>query len=612
MNFLDPVLPIAGDECPASYVSRLARANFIKSAHQFCQLIGLPFQGIIRGCTDTFNALSKLTGIPSDDLARNAVRTDTTGSTLRNERLLRPNIRRSQVFVCAECLKGDIADSRLQPEQAAYGRIIWRLAGVHTCPKHSIALTEVARADTGTMYDFATLVSPKLNDLPKLVLEAERRPASGLESYIADRLEGTSGRSEFLDNLDLFAAVKTCEVFGAAALFGRKHNLKTLSPEQWRICGGKGFDIARTGEPAIRAFLAEMNASYLASRVPNEGPHARFGKLYEWIAAVGEQPSYGPVRDLIRRSIIETVPIGPPAKLFGTVIEERRVHSIRTASLETGMHAMGLRKALQATGIVGGDQSKLQDHRVLFDAQKAQPILKKLKGAMSLKEAEAYTNAGRVHTKLLFEHGFIKPVLGDVAKKLKTLLFAPADLDGFLEKLLIGAEPVVEPAVGMTGIAKAAKFANCSAMLIVRAILEGKLSKRARLVGERGYAALLVDVAEVRQHVSKPALEGLTLEAVMTEMGTFHAVVRALIDNGKLRTYRAAHPVNNQSLTLVSRAELDAFRTKYVSLAELAKREHKHPRAVRAALEQIGIVPTPELDKATYRIIFYRREDISP
>jgi hypothetical protein len=611
MNFIDPVLPISEDECPTSYISRLSRANFVQSAHQFCHLIGLPFRGIVTGCMDTFKALSRLTAIPAEDLARNALRTNKFGTTLRDERLLRYNIRRSQVFICPDCLKADISTSRRPPDQAAYGRILWRIAGVHTCPEHGIALTEIARADTGTMYDFATLTSRRLDDLPKLADEAERRPASGLERYIADRLRGTSGRSGFLDGLDLFAAIKTCEIFGAASLFGRKHNLKTLLPPQWRICGGKGFDIVQAGEPAIRAFVAEMNASYVESRVPNEGPHARFGKLYEWIAAVGDQPSYRPVRDLVRHCIIDTMPIGPPTELFGTVVEERRIHSIRTASLEIGMHAMPLRKALEAAGVISVNQRKLQDHRVLFDAQKAQPILDKLNGAISLKQAEAYTNAGRVHTKLLYEHGFIHPVLGDAAKKLKTLLFAPADLDRFLESLLIDAQPVVEPCPTMMGIAKAAKHANCSAMVIIRGVLDGELSKKARIIGERGYAALLVDLAEVRHHVRKPGLDGLTLEAVMTELGTFHAVVRALVDNGKLLTYGASHPVNNQPLTLVSRAELDAFKKKYVSLAELAERGRKHPRAVRAALEQIGIVPDPELDKATYRIIFYRRAEVS-
>jgi hypothetical protein len=611
MNFLDPVLPIARDECPTSYVSRLARANFIKSAHQFCRLIGLPFRGFVTGCMESFNTLSKLTAIPAHDLARNAIWSDGTSNILKGQRLLRSNIRRSQVFICPGCLKGDIATSRLPPEQAAYGRIIWRITGIHTCPEHDMALTKIANADTGTMYDFASLVSPKLNDIPKLILEAERRPASGLERYIADRLNGTTGGSAFLDNLDLFASVKTCEIFGAAALFSRKHNIKTLSPAQWRVCGAKGFDIVLAGEPSIRTFLAKMNASYVTSRVPNEGPHARFGKLYEWLAAVGEQPAYRPVRDIVRRGIIDSVPVGPPAKLFGTAIEERRVHSIRTASLQTGMHPMGLRKALECINLIGRSQRKLQDHRVLFDAREAQPILQKLEGAISLKKAENYTNAGRVHTKLLMDHGYIKPVLGDAAKRLKTLLFAPADLDDFLERILRGASPVTAPPPGMMNVAKAAKRANCSAMDIIQGILGGKLSRRARLLSERGYMALLVDLNELRQHVRKPALDGLTIQAVMTEMGTFHAVVRALIDNGKLQSYCANHPITNRAVNLIPRAELDEFNRTYVSLAELAKRQCKHPRTVRVALEQRGIVPAPELDKTIYSILFYKRAELA-
>ncbi len=610
MSYLDPVLPIAPDECPTSYVSRLAVAHFEQSAQEFCTLVGVPFRGIVAGRADAFQALAELTRIPAAELARNAIRTDEAGTTLRGERLLRLNIRRSQVFVCPECLQGDIATSRSPPKQAVYGRIIWRLAAVHTCPMHDVALAEIAHADVTTMYDFAALVAPALANLPRLVADAVRRPAAGLERYVAERLQGTSGRPALLDSLDLFAAIKTCEMFGAAALYSRKHNLKALTPEQWRVCGGKGFDIVRDGEHGIRTFLARMNASYQESRVPNEGPRARFGKLHEWLTAVGQQSSYRPIRDLVRRCVIETMPLGPPTKLFGTVIEERRVHSIRTASLETGMHPMGLRKALEATGIIDAHQRRLRDHRVLFDSGKARPVLKMLKGAISLKEAETYTNAGRVHTKLLLEHGFIEPVLGHAAKKLKTLLFAPAELDGFLDRLLAGAEPVTKAPAGMMGIAKTAKRVNCSAIAIVRGVLDGKIRRRARLDGERGYTALLVDLAEVRQYVRKPAPDGLTLEAVMVEMSTFHGVVRALIDNGNLPTYRAINSVNNAAVRLVARKDLVAFRSKYVQLAELAESAGQHPRAVRAALRRKGIEPAPELPKATYKALFYRRAEV--
>ena len=447
---------------------------------------------------------------------------------------------------------------------------MWRVVAVQTCPVHGLALVEIARADAASMYDFSFLVRPRLGELDQLAASAVRRPASGLERYIADRLDGVPGRPEWLDGLDLFVAVKTAEMFGVAALFPRKHNLKTLTADDWRRAGAAGFEIIRSGERGIRDFLVQMHDSYRESHVPNEGPHARFGKLHEWMAAIGDQPPYVAVRDLLHRCIVEMMPLGPDDVLFGQPVRERVLHSIRTASLQTGMHPMPLRRALVASGIIAADQKRLKDHRVLFDAKLAQPILEKLTGAMSLKEAENYLNSGRVHTKLLLDHGFIKPLLGDAAKKLKATLFVPADLDRFMARLLAEATSVAKASEGMATIPTTAKRANCSAMEIVRLILDRKLKKIACRAGTRGYASLLVDVEEVRERVRKPRPPGMTAREVMTELGTFHAVVRALLDHGNLPSRRAIHPVTRRPVTLVARNDLDAFRRKYVSLAELA------------------------------------------
>jgi hypothetical protein len=503
MSWLYPVLPIAADECPTSYVSRLAKANFANSVREFCRDIGLAFQGIAAGSADAFDFLAELTGIRRPDLEKNAIHSGSKATSLRGEKLLRPSIRRSQVLVCPECLKADVQGSRLPAEQAAYGRIMWRVVAVQTCPVHGLALVEIARADAASIYDFSLLVRPHLQGLDRLATTATRRPASGLEYYVVDRLDGVPGRSAWLDRLDLFAAIKTAEMFGVAALFPRKHNLKTLTADDWRRAGAAGFEIVSGGERGIRDFLVQMHGSYRESRVPNEGPHARYGKLHEWMAAVGDQPPYMAVRDLLHRCIVEMMPLGPGDVVFGQQVRDRVLHSIRTASLQTGMHPMPLRRALVASGIIGADQKRLKDHRVLFDARRAQPILAKLTGALPLKEAENYLNAGRVHTKLLLDHGFIKPLLGDAAKKLKATLFVPADLDRFMARLLAEAKPVAK-AEGMATIPKAAKHANCSAMDIVPLVLDCKLKKIARLTQTRGYLSLLVDVDEVRGHVRKP------------------------------------------------------------------------------------------------------------
>jgi hypothetical protein len=607
MSKLDPIIPLEPGECPVAFVSRLAHVNFSHSMREFCRDLGLSFRGIVNGCVDALTRVAELTEMPVAALMRNAVRNDGEQLTIRGERLVRPNLRRSRVHICPQCLIADISASPLRADRAVYGRMNWRLAAVWTCPAHEVELVEVAQADASMMYDFSLLVRPRLNDLDRLAETVVKRPASNLERYILARVNGAARRPVWLDNLDLHAAIKVSEMFGAVATFGRKHNLKTLTPDDWRVAGGKGFNIVSAGETGIRAFLAEMYDSYKESRVPNEGPHARFGKLHDWLASVADDPPYRPVLDLVRRCIVETMPLGPSEKLFGKVVKKRHLHSIRTASLETGMHAAPLRRVLQATGIIPAGQENLQDHRVLFDADGARDVLAKAAGALSLKEAESYLNAGRVHTKLLLGHGFIRPFLGSAADLLKAILFTRADLDRFLADLLRHATPVDAVPAGMAGIAKAAKRSNCSAMEIVDLILHGKLTRVARRAVVAGYAAVLVDVDEVRSHVRGPAADGMTARQVMTELGTFHAVVRALIDQDDLPTTRVTNPLNRTPVDLVSRADFDEFRRTYVSLSELARTRRVHPRPLRTELTRKGI--TPALDRENYHTDFYLRAD---
>lgn len=363
MSELDPIIPLEPGECPVAFVSRLAHVNFAHSMREFCRDLGLSFRGIVNGCVNALTRVAELTETPVAALMRNAIRDDGGNLTVRGEQLVRANLRCSRVHVCPQCLIADIAASPLRADRAIYGRLVWRIAAVRTCPVHKLALVEIAQANVATMCDFSLLVRTMIDDLGRLAALAAKRPISGLERYIFARLDAAPSHAGWLDALELHAAIKVCEVFGAVAMFGRKQNLKTLSSDDWYAAGSKGFDIAAAGEPGIRAFLAEMHGTYKESRVPNEGAHARFGRLYDWVASVADDSAYATVRDLVRCCIVETMPLGPGDELFGEPVRMRRLHSVRTASLETGMHPKPLRRILVATGIIPAGQDGLHDHR---------------------------------------------------------------------------------------------------------------------------------------------------------------------------------------------------------------------------------------------------------
>jgi hypothetical protein len=101
-----------------------------------------------------------------------------------------------------------------------------------------------------------------------------------------------------------------------------------------------GFAIAAEGEPAIRRLLSDLQA-----RCPtadgHAGAQAMFGALHEWAART--ERDRGPLAAILRRHIVETTPVGPGDVVLGAAVDERRIHSVRTLALATGLDPRRLR-----------------------------------------------------------------------------------------------------------------------------------------------------------------------------------------------------------------------------------------------------------------------------
>jgi hypothetical protein len=459
------------------------------------------------------------------------------------------------------------------------------------------------------VHDFSALVGPRVAYLDDMSTSAKRRPASALENYLLARLDG-SRSSPWLDGLEFYPAAKLCEITGAVALFGRTPNLHKLSDADWHAAGGAGFEIASGGEPSFRAFLSHLQATCPRTGSANSGPMAQFGRLYQWLAQWSQSPCFDSLRDLMRRHIVETSPVGPGDEILGQRVERRVLLSIRSASLESGAHPKRLRKLLAAKGLIPEDHRSRLDNEVVFDAKAAQELLALAADGLSLKDLWSHLNAGRVHARLLTEHGFIKPAIAAGEPGIGWHLFAKTEVDAFLARLLAGAMSVTAAAGTACDIPLAAKRAHCGGADVVRLILDRKLDWVGRLTGVRGYLSVLVDSDEVRRKVRGPNFDGLSISMVKTELRATSKVVWALVSAGLLPTKRVVNPANGRRITVVSRADMDAFRSSYVSLSELATERGIGAEEMAAELESTGAKPMLELDKNDVRAAFYRRAEV--
>ncbi len=118
-------------------------------------------------------------------------------------------------------------------------------------------------------------------------------------------------------------------------------------------------------------FLANLRDTYPFSRAGTEGPRALFGRIYHVLEFGRDDESYDLLRDIVGNFIRTRLPVGPGEVVFGKPVEQRVLHSIRTLSIETGLHPKRLRKLLRASGVLTDGSGDLVDANRLFDAQRA-------------------------------------------------------------------------------------------------------------------------------------------------------------------------------------------------------------------------------------------------
>lgn len=602
----------ADDETPASFCSRNALLVG-RSARNFCRDAGFTFQNIVDGEPSPIDALAHRCRGDRNLLSSNAtVKVGERRYMIGNQVLTRDTLSRIAVRVCPRCVVADIEAGRGPIRTRPYGRLHWQVEPIRTCREHGVSLITASTDKLpGRVHDFAVLVQPCLSDLDRLLAATEKRQWSRLEEHLAERLASQeTSAATWLHTLPFYAAAKTCEILGAIAIHGSLFNSRTLSDAEWHEAGATGYEIAADGEPGIRHLLGRLQKDFSSSK-RGWGACAVYGRLYEWLAHETVDPAYASLREMVRQHAIETMPVGPGDQLFGQEVTERRMHSVRTASLETGAHPKRLRKLLHAAGHISETALALSNERILFDATSAGEFLGQVSEAMSLRDAGTYLNAPAPHPRLLIEAGFIRPfVKGGTHRKggihtLKDHAFAKRELDAFLDRLLARANPLQAGELSFRSIPAAAKHASCSAMEIVRLIIDGTLSRVRYQPDRKGYLSVEVDPDEVKPLVRGHDHGHFTLREVERKLCASTPVVKALADRGHLPSRIALNPVSRCPQRVVPKDEFDRFVGRFASLHMLAKESAMNISTVAGLLRDAGIKPA--FDPNSVHATFYER-----
>lgn len=607
MSFLYPTLSLAEDETPEGFVSRLARFHG-RPGRLFCTDLGLTISAISTGRPQALDELERLASLAPGSLRSNAF-LNLPGKTclFRGETLTAGMLRRERVFVCPRCIADDISRAPgTAPILAAHDRAIWKFASVRTCPVHRVELVECGRAQNKTRGDFVSAIEPALPEMEKMSAAATPRPPSSLEVYVVQRLKEGKGEN-WIDGFDLHTLTKFCELAGAIATKGHAVAARSLTPQDWQIAGGVGFDAMAQGPSGIEDFVSRMWRSYPQVKVPNQRAQAVLGILHEWLRSGSE--GQRPIRELIYNHVVSTTPVGPGDEVLGHPVVKRRLHSIYTAHKEFGVHPKRLRKLLALAGVISEDHVSKSDHACHFDAETNRAFLVRIASSMSLQDAEDYLGAGRVHTKILFDNGFIKPFVSAKADGVGDHAFAKEDLDAFLERLGSGAVEVDAFEEPIYSIADASRRANRSSAEVVAAVLDGRLKWRGRSRNAKGFASILVNLDEVRRVLADPIPDAIVPSSLHERLSTSARGVVDLIREGIFRPIVVRNPKNRCPMNAIPRTQVDVFSRKYVSLYELARELDQHPRLLKYELRDQGLMPA--FSNERIRATFYRRTAVA-
>lgn len=465
---LSPHLPFDEAETTESYLRRLSQFHTGRSRRALLSDLGINSRDFSYGTEEALANLAAATGVAASKLKEGMFLFRPRYREFRGEVVSIEFLRPEGSLICPKCIEED-ADK--EKSWLLKERILWRLRPIHTCPIHEKKLVAPTCVETGIKaLDKFALASEGC------ALETKPQIPTALEKNISHWISGQPRQTgSWLNDQTMEQGIKACEMIGATLMHGLKFNAKDLSPEEWRLAGDTGFSIARNGAEAVNDAISQI-AAMSTTTAGQAGPKAVYGRLYEWLAYNSPIPDPGPIRDLLRENILDTLVVEPDELLLGKKVEARRLHSVYSLSITTCLHHKRLRKILVHAGMADEESWDLAAHRLVFPAEAAEQLCADIIDSVSLHGLPEQIGCSRSQAESLYRERVIRAVIEpDAAYGIGKLAFSRREIDAFLKKI----EALPEAQAGLPDlidISSATKRTGCSTGELISQTLSGELA----------------------------------------------------------------------------------------------------------------------------------------
>lgn len=595
-------------ETPESRAIRLSAANGFRSFSSFMRITGMTPRGLEKGESASIAELAQWAGADHQLVGRYAAESASRHHTWRlGDAVFAKEGRCGRRFrFCAACVLDDIENGTGPVASRAYVRPSWICRTVRNCVKHSTALRETPWPTRGDR-DFCQFVKASIGAVRKAADEALHVQWTEVDRFCEERIRGVSAE-RYLGMLEVHVAVGLCHYLGT---FMRKYRqcLKLL-PESLRRAPAReiGFYVARQGEEAI----GDVVRGIIEHARPKGVRKFLFGSLGLWLRRNADREEFAGILNLFQDTAVRSLPFAAGDVCF-VVVEKRRLHSVRTAAKEYGLHDRRVADLVKAAGLV--QDVNLPTALIYFEADKAHEILQAATRTMTSAEARMELGLSeKIMTKLL-QRGFLPRVEVRHGERNYSRI-RREDLEAFLDRIFTNAtEGYVPP--DWLDIDQLCKTAQVHKGAVLTALLDGTLVNVMAPVGHgRRLNSLRYDpIVAVEQLVAKrPLLDEVADVPVLSqrEAQTYMKVktdtIPFLLRSGYLEPVLVKNPRSCRMQVAVSVAALESFMAEYVAVSEVAATYGTHTNIVLAAFEKLGIRPVyADSGKVTR---FFRRAEI--
>ena len=501
MSKLFPRIPYFTDETPISWASRQAAFHTGGCVWSFLSDLGVPAWDLTRGVPVAVERLCIVAGQDSEIVLSNAIIV-----LAKRQYSLRGNAFSAEFTTgavtryCPLCLQEDAKDGENSAVHRRH-RTLWRLAPYRTCPKHKLPLSSSSAGLWNDKLHELQKMASQISEQAVLAGDRNRREPSPLQNYVAARLEGVPG-PEWLDRQGIEQACRAAEMFGVLLKFGANQMAADMTDDMRDAAERAAWPVLQQGPNAVREVLAE-HLKRSGTKRGQPSPRLAFGMLYRWLSASRSSKEHGPIRDIVRQTIIEHVALNPGQMLLGEAVKTPRFSSMSSIAKAAGIHRTTLEGLLRdAVGLTTESHADDSAEPVLVDYENAMSLLRNTDHAVPVTKVPELLNASRPLVTALIDLGYLTRVQteGQIRSKIGKSIDGRS-IQKMLEKLSGLGEVVEDPPSAFVNLAKAAEKSRVSMRVILQMVLGPQLLEVRRLGGEKGFTSILVSPAEITELV---------------------------------------------------------------------------------------------------------------